>query len=52
MNAARSFFIRDESLQESDNLPDPDMLARKSSKISKSFYAIGLRPRTTNPSQD
>jgi type I restriction enzyme M protein len=27
------FLLRDESLEESDNLPDPDVLAMKSSEI-------------------
>jgi hypothetical protein len=29
------FWLSDESLEESDNLPDPDVLAQKSSKTSK-----------------
>src|SRR5437899_645272 len=33
----RHLWLRDESLEESDNLPDPDVLARRSSKISKPF---------------
>jgi hypothetical protein len=50
-NSLDIFWLRDESLEESDNLPDPDVLAQeKSMKTSKlPLSASGLRVDTTSP---